>query len=292
MSASPNRSFVMVADIAGSAGLYEKLSEREAAHTVDRCLKRMIRSVEAYRGRIVQQVSDELLAAFDNGESACQAAIDMHQRLADLPPVSGHKLSIRIGLHCGEATPEALFTDVARVGGMARADQILCSQSLVDALPASGLLNTIPRPDLGQFGEGTAAQGVCLLHWPAKNENSQLHSMFGPLSAMALDRLCIRYRGKAYLLDDKSPVLTLGRDPASKLVIEDRKASRQHGRIERRHNGYHLIDTSTNGSFVTIGGRQEILVRKHEVLLEEKGTICFGSSANDPGADRIEYEHL
>lgn len=292
MADRPPSVFVMIADIAGSAGLYEKLSEREAVHTVDRCLKRMIRSVEAYKGEIRQQVSDELLAVFSSAEASCQAAIDMHQRIADLPPVSGHKLAIRIGLHCGEGTPEALLIDAARLGGLARGDQIVCSQAVVDQLPSSGVLTTIARPDLGRLGEGESVQNIFLLHWPAKTEQTHIHSMFGPLSAMTVDRLCVRYRGKAYLLDDKSPVLTLGRDPASKLVIEDRKASRHHGRIERRHNGYHLVDNSTNGSFVTIAGRQEVLVRKHEILLEDSGTVCFGSSVNDPAADRIDYEHL
>ena len=48
----------------------------------------------------------------------------------------------------------------------------------------------------------------------------------------------MRYHGRAFLLDEKTTVLTLGRDLGNKLVIEDRKASRQHARIERRADGY------------------------------------------------------
>ena len=109
---------------------------------------------------------------------------------------------------------------------------------------------------------------------------------------MAVERLCVRHRGKAFLLDDKTPVLTIGRDLGNKLVIDDRKASRQHARVERRGDGYYLVDTSTNGTFVLLSGRQEVMVRRHEVQLDGKGRISFGNSGNDPLADIAEFEHL
>lgn len=81
-------------------------------------------------------------------------------------------------------------------------------------------------------------------------------------------------------------VLTLGRDPGSKLYISDRKASRAHARIEKRNNGYYLVDTSTNGTFVNFAGQQEVLVRQHEILMQGSGIICFGASIKDPKADQ------
>lgn len=287
------KTYFMVADIAGSAQLYEKLNDREAQHAVERCIKRMSRSVEAYKGNLIQVVADELLASFNTAELACQAAIDMHQRIDDLPPASGHKLNIRIGLHGGAtAAGSALIGNTVRIVGIARGDQIVCSQRVVDDLPPSGVVKTIPRPELGALTEGEHDLALYQVHWPARTEGAPAHSMFGPMSAATITRLCVRHHGKALLLDEKTPVLTLGRDPGSKLLIDDRKASRQHARIERRVDGFYLVDTSTNGSFVRIGGRQEVLVRKHEMLLEGSGTICFGSSINDPGAERLEFEHL
>ena len=101
MSATQRRLTVMFADVSGSTALFEKLGDREAMHAVERCLKRMNRSIDGYKGKTIQIVGDELLASFENAEEACQAAIDMQQRIADLPPVSGLKLTIRIGLHSG-----------------------------------------------------------------------------------------------------------------------------------------------------------------------------------------------
>jgi len=299
MNASQPIPVIMVADITGSASLHQRLTEQEAERAVDRCIKRMTRAIEAYRGTLQQVVGDELLALFNCAEDACHSAIDMHQRVADLPPVSGHKLNIRIALHdsdspAGQPPQPAKLASTMRIAGLARADQILCSAAVVHALPGSAVLQTLPRPELGDVHEGETAIPLFQIHWPAQASSSQVpHSMFGPLSAGKIsERLCLRYRGKAFLIDEKTPVLSLGRDLSCKVLVDNRKVSRLHARIERRSDGYYLIDTSTNGSFLTMQGRQEILVRKHEALLDGSGTICFGSSVNDAAAERVDFEHL
>lgn len=290
---------IMVADITGSASLYQRLTEQEAERAVDRCIKRMTRAIEAYGGKLLQVVGDELLALFSCAEDACHSAIDMHQRIADLPPVSGHKLNIRVALHdsdtsAGQPPQPVKLASSMRIAGLARGDQILCSAAVIQALPTSAVLQTLPRPELGDVQEGEAAIPIFQIQWAAPTSKSQVqHSMFGPHSTGKIpERLRLRYRGKAFLIDEKTPVLNLGRDQSCKVLVDNRKVSRLHARIERRPDGYYLIDTSTNGSFLTLQGRQEILVRKHEALLDGSGTICFGSSANDAAAERVEFEHL
>ena len=66
MSLSPRKLIVMFADVSGSAGLFERLGDTEAMYAVERCLKRMNRSIDGYRGRTVQIVGDELLATFES----------------------------------------------------------------------------------------------------------------------------------------------------------------------------------------------------------------------------------
>ncbi len=285
---------VMLADVSGSTGLFERLGTAEATHAVERCLKRMKRSVTGHNGRIMQVVGDEMLAAFESAEMACQAAIDMQQRIADLPPVSGHKLTIRIGLHAGVVTEDGdklsgeVVTNAARIAGIARRDQILCSARLAGELPPENAAGLQPLPGLTipEQGEDLALFNV---HWTTQETNDN-----SPPSVMpqAAERLCVRYRGKTLLLDSVTPALTLGRDLRNKLVIDDRKASRRHARIEKRREGYYLIDTSTNGCFVSIAGQQETLVRRREMLLEGMGRISFGCSASDPEADGADFEHL
>lgn len=289
----------MFADVSGSAGLFERLGDTEAMHAVERCLKRMKRSIDGYRGRTIQIVGDELLAVFETAEDACLAAIDMQQRISDLPPVSGLKLTIRIGLHIGDVIEEGgkvkgdAVTNAARIAGIARRDQILCSSLLAGDLPESSVVDVQPIPELGTIPEQGESLPLFRIQWTANEMGGYSHSTFGPqTSPPASDRLCVRYHGKAFLLDNKTPALTLGRDLGNKLIIEDRKASRQHARIEKRKDGYYLVDVSTNGCFVTLGNRPEKLIRRQEILLEGSGRICFGCSANDASADGADFEHL
>lgn len=298
MSLTQPKLIVMFADVSGSAGLFERLGDTEAMHAVERCLKRMKRSIDGYRGRMIQIVGDELLATFDAAEDACQAAIDMQQRIADLPPVSGLRLTIRIGLHAGSVIEEDgklsgdVVNNAARIAGIARRDQIIASSALVAGLPQSGLVVVKAVPELGVIAENGADLTLFRIHWPSHENVVNAEAAMGPASISPDDRLCVRYHGKAFLLDAKTPVLTLGRDLACKLIIEDRKASRQHARIEKRVDRYYLVDSSTNGSFVTLSGRQEIMVRRSELLLEGNGRICFGSSGNDPTTDCADFEYL
>ena len=53
MSATQRRLTVMFADVSGSTALFEKLGDREAMHAVERCLKRMNRSIDGYKGKTI-----------------------------------------------------------------------------------------------------------------------------------------------------------------------------------------------------------------------------------------------
>ena len=298
MSPPQQKLTVMFADVSGSAALFERLGDTEALHAVDRCLKRMKRSIDAYGGRTVETMGDELLATFATAEDGCQAAIDMQQRIADLPPVSGLKLTIRIGLHSGLVDDDAgrpsgeVVTNTARIAGIARRDQILGSSALVSAIVQQAVINVRPMPELGTVLENGVPLDLFQVHWIAHEAPPPDHFSLIPATSTRSERLCIRYRGKSFLLDDKTPNLSLGRDLGNKLVIEDRKASRQHARVEKREDGYYLVDTSTNGCFVRFSGRHEVMVRRHALLLEGSGRICFGTSCNDASADGAEFEYL
>jgi len=299
MSATEHKMIVMFTDVSGSAALFEHLGDTEAMHAVDRCLKRMNRSIDGYSGRTVQVVGDELLAVYKTAEDACHSAIDMQQRIADLPPISGLKLTIRIGLHAGLVTEDGnklsgeVVTNAARIAGIARRDQILCSSSLIAELPEDSAISPRLMPDPGTVPENGADLSLFRIHWTTHEMGGYSPSTFGPSSSPLLaERLCLRYHGKAFLVDSKSPVLTLGRDHGNELIIDNRKASRQHARIERRQGGYFLVDTSTNGCYVSIKGRQETMVRHQEFLLEGTGRICFGGSGSSANTDGADFEHL
>ena len=81
------------------------------------------------------------------------------------------------------------------------------------------------------------------------------------------------------------PAISMGRDQDCDVVIHDRRASRKHASIEWRNGHPFLIDRSTNGTFVALGNSPEIFLRRSEVVLRGKGTICFAGSATAPETD-------
>jgi len=293
---------VLFADVSGSARLFERLGDTEASYAVERCVKRMERSIAGQGGRTVNVSGGELFAAFESAEGACHAAVNMQLRVSKLPPVSGLKLTIRIGLHVGavEADGHTItgnsITMVKRIASKARIDQILASSPLIDEFPQQTPILSRPKPELGRVPDGAKGLDLVEIDWLSHDDNQRkLGVTMDPTPSQFLadvDRLCIRYHGDAFLLDEKSPFLTMGRDPVSKLLIVDRKASRSHGRVERRNNSYFYIDSSTNGSYVSVGGQNEVLIRRREIELKGSGRISFGGSASDPKADFAEFEHL
>ena len=288
---------VLFADVSGSTKLYEHLGDSEAKRAVDRVIKRMQIAIQGLKGRLVKTIGDEVMATFESAESAFMAAVEMQQRISDLPAVSGVKLTVRIGFHYGSCIEQDndVFGDTvntaARIVGLANSEQTLTSKDTIDQLPT--LLRESTR-DLEQLSVKGKADGVHVFEvlWRSNEELTMKAESINKMLSRHAPKLCLRYRGKALLLDEKCSLLTLGRDLNSDMVIEDRKASRHHARIERRGDKYMLIDLSTNGTYLSPKGEKETLLRREEVLLQGTGTICFGSSVNEAQADFAEYEHL
>jgi hypothetical protein len=94
------------------------------------------------------------------------------------------------------------------------------------------------------------------------------------------------------VLDDKRNALMLGRDASCDLVIRDKRASRNHGKIERRGDKFVLSDISTNGTYVVFSGEPEYFLRREELVLRGSGRIAFAASSESENADIAEFEHL
>jgi len=287
---------VLFAEVSGSARLHEKLDGAEAQRAVERCLKRMERAVGANAGRLVKSDGNELMALFAEADKALQAANEMQQKVADLPPVSGVVLTIQLGFSCGqveerdgEFSGEAV-RDAAHLAGQASPGQILTGPRGLAALSAE--LQATLRAT-GSAGHGRLS-GIKLLevvapaamHVPTGGEAKR-----GGESAVP-HRLCLRYGGEVYVIDENKPLLALGRDSESDVVIGDRRASRRHATIEWRGKGFVIADKSTNGTFVTLTGKPELALHRGECALYGKGVISFAASAASTAADCAEFEQL
>ncbi|MER2543682.1 MAG: adenylate/guanylate cyclase domain-containing protein [Candidatus Accumulibacter phosphatis] len=298
MSSRERMLSVVFAAVAGSSRLFEKLAGAEALHAVDRCMKRMRRGIDGFHGRIVKTGRDDLTAVFANANDACQAAIAMQRRVADLPPVSGVQLAIQVGFHhgavieeLGEFLGECVNTaeSLARLAG---AGQVLTSGTTQVLLSPHQQLSIRPlenRSIAGQPAELQVFEVLWLEH--ASEPAKAIVEPHAPVQDREL-RLCVRYGHIVKVLDKHRTSLLMGRDTSCEITVRDRRASRNHALIERRGEHFVLTDVSTNGTFVTVNGEQELFLKHEELALHGSGIIAFAAPAGSSGADIAEFEHL
>ena len=286
---------ILTAGISGSARLHEKLGTAEALRAVDRCMKRIERAVEAFDGDLIKIGGDEMKAAFHTADAAVHAAIEMQQRIADLPPVSGVKLAIRVGISCGEGDALGSLVDdeatkeAALLTGQAKPAQILISGKIRELLPAS-LASQANEVELGSSAPSGSVYEVLLPDAPSSLPGSVIESPAYTSTPTGSGCLRLRYRDDTVLLNEGKTLIRMGRDAACDLVIHDRRASRHHASIERRGNQVVLIDRSTNGTYVMINGLPEHFLKQSECILRGKGVILFAASSSNPDGECAEFE--
>lgn len=285
---------VLFADVSGSTRLYEKLGDKEALRAVERCINRMSRTTEQHHGRVVKTIGDEVMATFDSAEAGFQAACEMQLRIDDLPPIHGVKLAIRIGFHFGSAIEENndVFGDTvntaARMAGFAKAGQIITNAETLEALPDLLRRSTREIDALSVKGKSEDMQ-ICEVLWQESDElTMKSASLVAPQPSAV--RMTVRHETLEWVLDVNNSLLALGRDPASDIVIADKRASRSHARIERRRDKFVLIDQSTNGTYVKIVGEAEFALKREEVILRGRGFVSFGHAHADGSNEVVEFE--
>lgn len=283
---------ILFADVSGSTALYEKLGDRAALRAVESVVELLKRTVQAGQGQVVKTIGDEVMAVFPDAASALQAASDMQNRVAALEPFGDTRLAIRVGFHLGPVLAESgdYFGDAvntaARMAGLAKAGQIITTAATVAALPP--LLRDSTREVAALAVKGKQAEvQVCEVLWQSGDDVTLLAAKVAQAATEPVLRLVHGIR--ELVLDAALGSVQIGRDPVHHIVIADKMASRLHGRIERRGDKFYYVDLSTNGTYVTVEGDVETVLRRDQVMLRGRGTFSFGHSAADPGAELVSY---
>lgn len=272
---------VLFIDLSGHARLASRIGETEAMRAVDRCTTRIHRAIQSAHGTLVGDSTRDLIAVFSTADQAVSAAIEMQERVADLPPVSGIKLTLRIGCYYGTGTIEAegICGDAMEIGGqllgMAGINQILsCAQT--QSFVTGG--NTTRFQPLSGVALTLQEERECPVFEILWNGQAGITPIVADtrLKDPAVRTMVFRFQGRSYVLDEKTPVLTIGRDSHSVIQINDKKISRHHARIEYQPEGYLLVDLSTNGTYLAVDGQEERVLRHREELLHGRGRIGFG----------------
>src|SRR5204863_3824818 len=113
---------------------------------------------------------------------------------------------------------------------------------------------------------------LCELVWRA-DDNATLFAAKRTTRG-ASTTLTLVYRDKSVVRRRDRDSVTIGRDPNCGIQIADEEASRLHCTIERRQDKWFLTDHSTNGTYVSVHGGQDVLVQREEFTLTGKGRIA------------------
>ncbi len=284
--------FVVHAELQGTGKMPADFDDIKAGRPMERRLNRMERVVAAYRGHIDARTDNGLRIVFDTADAALLGACEMQHRCAVLPQFSANRLALRIGIDHevakqrskdGADTAPQIASQLAVLD-----DGIIASEVVVDALNA----------DLRQFVQPTdepqAGVAAYLVDWrgeiPAGAYGGEA---LWPTSKRprAIGAYLLLHLGlKTLELTRENPTATIGREPLNDLVIVDDHVSRNHCRIERRIDGFVLVDSSTNGTCVTPDNGEETLVKNDALVLRGKGLLFFGRLCNGERRGGVRYE--
>ena len=278
---------LLLASVAGSARRHERLDDADASRAVERCLKRIERAVESCGGRLVFALGGEAMAVFAQAADALQAADEMQLRVGEMTPQAGIRLALRVGLAHGafdehdeaEQALGATQRAAAHLAGQAQAGQVLLCPATRAALPVPWSLRTREVGTVALAGRVAAMRVFELTSGAPAVASTATGAAF-----------CLRYGDRVWRLDERRPAISVGRDAANDVEVRDRRASRRHATIEKRGDHVYLVDHSSNGSYVTNKGQNEVFVRASEFLLHGSGVISFAASSASLGADCAQFD--
>jgi len=279
---------IAFADIASSTLLYRRLGDAAATEMMRAFCARVAALLPRFSGRLAKTLGDEVMCVFPDAEQAALAMAALHLEIAGSPP-GAHAVQLHTGVNFGSVIVDGqdfygtTVNIAAYLAAMARAEQILTTQAVVDRLSpatrpgARAVYSTRLKGDehdvlVYEFAwqvdpaEITATNASRLLQIPS-DEGALL------LSTAELSISVDRSRAS----------VTLGRDQENDVVVPDTFASRQHATVERDQVRFRLVDHSANGTFVWFDGSpEELHLLRGETLLHGTGRISLGRSFSDP----------
>ena len=283
---------VLFADVSGSTKLYETAGDAAALEGISRCIAALRGATESFGGRVVKTIGDEVMALFPSPDAAAAAAAEMQGKMEALPEVAGTKLGVRIGFHSGPVLQRDndVFGDTVNIASrlteQAKKGEIILSAETAGQL--APIFRSMVRNLYAITVKGKADEvGLAELVWRSDADLT----VFAGAKAKARTAagvLRLRYRGRELVRRREADAITLGRDLGCGLVLDDEMASRSHCTIERRQEKIVLRDHSTNGTYVTIDGDGELLLRRDTVILRRHGWIAFGRPRG-PGVETVEF---
>jgi len=280
------RRAVLFADVCDSTAIYESLGDTKALALINRLLRQLDEKVAQCSGAVVKRLGDGMVCQFSAPDAALRAACEMQTAAFDVAPGDYPKLAIKVVFTYGPVIMEGadVFGDTvnlaARLVALANPEQILTTQQTVDSLAPELRARCRPLYPMKIRGKSDEVM-VCDVVWRGDADLTETFRRPGDVASQW--NLKLAYGGSMFTVEPAGSV-RLGRDKANDVVVASTRASRVHARIFGRHGNFVIADQSSNGTFVLIdGSSREMLLRREEAVLGERGWIGLGESAASHG---------
>jgi len=271
---------VLFAELIGAPELYARAGDAAAHRAIIDCTGRLSQAAAACDARVIKTIGSRLMVLAPSGDAAARAAVAMQVAAGEFPVTAGSRLELGVGFHYGPVIEEQhdIFGDAvnlaARLVEQAANGQVLFAAETGDALsaPYRRLMRRLYSIPLKGRSEEVA---LCELVW--RTDAAATFLPPGGATKPQRARLTLQYRGTRLVLQNGLETVTLGREGGCGLVIGDAQASRHHCTIQRRNDHFVLADRSTNGTYITVEGEDEMRLEHDEVMLRRRGWIACGS---------------
>ena len=282
---------VIFAELIGAAELYARAGDAAAQEAIARAFEKLEQTAGSHKARIVKRVGGRLMLLAESADAAARVAVAMQAAAGDFREPGGGGLGLGVGFHYGPVIQNEadVFGDTvntaARLVEQAARGQVLLSAETAEGV-GSLYRRSIRRLYSVQLKGLQQELALCEIVWRADEP-----ATFYPFDAAAEPtraKLKLKYRGTKLVLRRTLEAVTMGRDPGCGLVIDDEHASRHHCTVQRRHDHFVLADKSTNGTFVTVEGEDEVVLQRDEFTLRKHGWISFGQPRS-AGGETVEF---
>ena len=281
---------VIFAELLGASELLGRADDAAAHAAVGEALASLEQVAVASGARVLKRIGARLLVVTTDPDEAARAAVALQVAAHNL--TGEHNFGLGVGFHFGPVIQDEsdVFGDTVNTAARL-VEKAARGQILLDAETADGIISlyrrSIRRLYQVQLKGLTEEISLCEMVWRADEP-----ATFYPFDAAAPQpgrvKLKLKYRGEKRTLRRNSEALTIGRDSACGIVVDGEHASRQHCVIARRNDKFVLSDKSTNGTFVTVEGEEELILQRDEITLRKQGWISFGRPRG-AGGDVVEF---
>ncbi len=286
---------ILFADVVGSTRLYDVLGDAKARDTISYCIDVMTTAAQEHSGKVIKTMGDELMATYESVDDAMTSATRMHEAITDELEVDGESVTIRIGCHFGPAIIERndVFGNAvniaSRMTSQAKSGQIITTGPTVDLLSPEWQANT-RQIDLAKIKGRTDQMALFEVIWKKEDATSMVRSIsWDEIAKSKKGSLSLRYKNQEVTVDEKRPLIAIGRADDSDLVVNNHLISRLHAQVELKRGKFRLLDQSTNGTFVLNNLGQELFVRRDSVQLTGEGFIGLGKAVKPDSPTAIYY---